>query len=155
MSNRKVVLGLGNLLMGDEGFGIHAIEYLKRSMPSDSTFEFIDGGVLGLNLLPLVLDCSHLLVIDVVEGNQPAGAIIEVSKERILAPTEMKLSEHQIGFQEVLGVVNFHSSLPKFIHTIGVQPKTIAFGIELSAEVRKGFPEVINRVKATMSDWSL
>ncbi len=67
---RRVVLGLGNLLNRDEGLGVHALRELERRFDADPGVEIVDGGVLGLNLLPLVEACSHLLVLDAVDAGR-------------------------------------------------------------------------------------
>jgi len=75
MSNaaRKVVLGLGNLLNCDEGLGVQAVKRLDAQLGAQTDFELLDGGVLGLNLLMVVEECSHLLILDAVDaGNRQA-----------------------------------------------------------------------------------
>src|SRR5512139_995020 len=104
---RKAILGLGNLLYQDEGFGIHALRVLQEAIDVPGDIEFVDGGVLGMNLLPLVEESSHLLVLDAVNASQPPGTIVELKAEQIPLLTATKLSEHQVGFQEVLGLARF------------------------------------------------
>ena len=87
-SERKIVFGLGNTLNRDEGLGVHAVKLLEarlRSAGDESSLnppdelEFLDGGVLGLNLLPLVEEASHLLILDAVNAHQEPGSLIEMS----------------------------------------------------------------------------
>ena len=153
--HRTVILGLGNLLYQDEGFGIHALQAMQEALPAPDTVEFVDGGVLGMNLLPLVEESSHLLVLDAVDAGQPPGAILELKGEQIPLFTAVKLSEHQVGFQEVLGLARFRGNLPASLHLIGVQPQDLGSGIGLSQAVAAALPEVVNRAMATLKAWQL
>ena len=74
---RKVVLGLGNILNRDEGLGIQALKLLDAQLGEHPEVELLDGGVLGLNLLMIVEECSHLLILDAVDAKKPAGMVIE------------------------------------------------------------------------------
>ena len=139
--------------MGDEGFGIHALDKLRHTRFPNNSFELIDGGVLGLNLLPLILDCSHLMVIDAVDAGEAQGKVIELGKEDLLSPVGIKLSEHQIGFQEVLGIAHFRGSLPTHLSAVGVQPKTITLSTQLSPEALESMGEVLRRVGNKLKEW--
>ncbi len=80
--NRKVVLGLGNLLNRDEGLGVQALKLLDAQLGQQTQFELLDGGVLGLNLLMIVEECSHLLILDAVNVGRPAGTVVNCAKRR-------------------------------------------------------------------------
>jgi hydrogenase maturation protease len=152
---RKAILGLGNLLNLDEGFGIHALRAMQEAIPASDDVEFVDGGVLGMNLLPLVEESSYLLVLDAIDAGQPPGTIIELKGEQIPLFTAAKLSEHQVGFQEVLGLARFRGNLPMNLHLIGVQPQDMSSGIGLSSAVASTMPEVVKRAMATLKAWQL
>jgi len=150
-----VILGLGNLLFQDEGFGIHAVQALKEELDRNSDLEFVDGGVLGLNLLPLIEECQNLLVLDVIDAGQPAGTLIELDKDEIPFYAGAKLSEHQVSFQEVLGLALFRDCLPNHLYLIGVQPEDFSMGIGLSQPVTDALPQVTIRVKDVLQGWGL
>jgi hydrogenase maturation protease len=152
-SHRKVVLGLGNLLLGDEGFGIHAVCLLQDQLDGKFPVEWVDGGVLGLNLLPLVEECSHLLVLDIVDGGEPGGTVIELARAEIPTYQGIKLSEHQVGFQEVLAMAKFRKHYPTFLHLVGVQPGNLSPGIELSPCVKSAIAEVAWRARNVLQTW--
>jgi hydrogenase maturation protease len=150
---RKIVLGLGNLLLGDEGFGIHALQFLQAKGCSHYPVEWVDGGVLGLNLLPLVEECSHLLVLDAVDAGKPGGALVEMAQDEIPLYHGMKMSEHQIGFQEVLAVAKFRGRYPTHLHLVGVQSVNLSIGTELSPPVIAALPEVYLRSAIILHSW--
>lgn len=152
-AQRKIVLGLGNLLNKDEGLGVQAVERLRAHLGPLSEVELLDGGVLGLSLLMLVEECSHLLVLDAVDARQPPGSVIELSREQIPLFTGVKLSEHQITFQEVLGLAKMRDLLPAHLHLIGVQPKDISIGLDLSPEVQQVMPNVLRRAATILQQW--
>jgi hydrogenase maturation protease len=153
--NRKVVLGLGNLLNKDEGLGVHAIKALDAQRTPFCNVELLDGGVLGLNLLMIVEECDHLLILDAVNKSKPAGTVIELEKDQIPLFSGVKLSQHQITFQEVLGLAAVRGKLPEYIHLIGIQPEDISIGIDLSPTVTKAIPDLIERARNKINAWGL
>ncbi len=169
---RVIVLGLGNLLCGDDGFGIHALRRLEEgtglagasldAAPEPRLFpdrftggevEFVDGGVLGLNLLPLVESCTHLLVLDAIDGGYPPGTVIELGGVKVPLYATHKLSEHQVSFHEVLALAAFRGRLPERLHVIGVQPADLSAGIELSAPAQAALDEVATRAARALESW--
>ena len=155
-SNRKIVLGLGNTLNRDEGLGVHALKALEQHIAGQvPELEFLDGGVLGLNLLPLVEEASHLLVLDAIDARKEPGTVIEMKRDEIPLYTGIKMSDHQITFQEVLGLASFRGRLPEHLHLIGIQPADLSIGVDLSPIVTACMPEVMERSKAILREWGL
>ncbi|MHC1740569.1 MAG: HyaD/HybD family hydrogenase maturation endopeptidase [Anaerolineaceae bacterium] len=152
-SNRKVVLGLGNTLNRDEGLGVQALKLLDSRLGEQSDFELLDGGVLGLNLLMIVEECSHLLILDAVNIGKPAGSVVELTKEQIPLFSGIQLSQHQITFQEVLGLAKIRGYLPERLHLIGIQPADISTGLDLSQIVKDALPEVVSRALVVLDNW--
>ncbi len=152
-AKRKVVLGLGNILNRDEGLGVQALKRLDVQLGEQLEFELLDGGVLGLNLLMIVEECSHLLILDAVNAGKPAGTIIELRKEQIPLYSGIKLSQHQITFQEVLGLANVRGYLPEHLHLIGIQPEDLSIGLELSPTVERSLPGMVDRACGFLEYW--
>jgi hydrogenase maturation protease len=154
-TQRKVVLGLGNLLNRDEGLGVQALKLLDAQLGQQTALELLDGGVLGLNLLMIVEECSHLLILDAVNIGKPAGSVVELRKEQIPLYAGVKLSQHQVTFQEVLGLANIRGYLPEHLHLVGIQPDDLSIGLELSPVVKRAMPEVVNRAILVLKNWGL
>ena len=152
-AKRKVVLGLGNILNRDEGLGIQALRLLEPQSGDFPEFEFLDGGVLGLNLLMIVEECSHLLLLDSVDAKKPAGTVIELAKEQIPLYSGIKMSQHQVTFQEVLGLANIRGYLPENLHLIGIQPEDLSVGLGLSSSVETALPQVIEKAITVLNQW--
>jgi hydrogenase maturation protease len=155
VAQRKVILGLGNLLNRDEGLGVQVLPLLDAQLGEQQAVELLDGGVLGLNLLMIVEECSHLLILDAVNTGKPPGTVVELAKEQIPLFTGIRLSQHQVTFQEVLGLAGVRGFLPEHLHLIGVQPEDISIGLELSSTVQAALPEVVSRASAVLRAWGL
>ena len=153
---RIVVMGLGNTLNCDEGLGVQALKELDaqlQSRPPD--LELLDGGVLGLNLLMIVEECSHLLILDAVDADKAPGTVIELTKEEIPLYAGVRLSQHQTTFQEVLGLAKMRDHLPEHLHLIGIQPQNLEIGMEISAVVEQAIPEVTARAIQILKTWGI
>jgi len=151
----QIILGLGNILNSDEGFGVEAMKFLQEAFSDNTNVEFIDGGVMGLDLLPLVESCSHLLILDAIDAGSPPGTIIEMSRDEIPLYNNVKMSEHQITFQEVLGFAKLREKLPEHLHLIGVQPESTSLGVGLSETLNNRLPEVIKAGRKILLEWGL
>jgi hydrogenase maturation protease len=151
---RRVVLGLGNILNKDEGLGVRALELLGTQPALPMGFELLDGGVLGLNLLMIVEECSHLLILDSVDADKPPGTLVELRKEDIPLYSGVKLSQHQVTFQEVLGLAAMRGNLPEHLQLIGIQPHDISIGLDLSDEVSNALQDVVVRAILVMQHWN-
>jgi hydrogenase maturation protease len=153
--NRIIVLGLGNTLNRDEGLGVHCLQPLQERLEDFPAIDVLDGGVLGLDLLPLVESCSHLLILDAVDARKPPGTIVELSRKEIPLFSRFKLSWHQVTFQEVLQFAEVRGNLPEHLHLVGAQPADISTGFGLSPVITPLVPEIANRVVAVLKKWGL
>jgi hydrogenase maturation protease len=156
-TGRRIVLGLGNTLNRDEGLGIYALAFLQEKLAErGAQLEFLDGGALGLNLLPWVEEASHLLVLDsiVSRGSLP-GQVMELTREDIPLYRNIKMSDHQITFQEVLGLAKFRDKLPEHLHLVGAQPVDLSIGVGISSEIQAVMPEILSRAERVLREWSL
>lgn len=154
-SNSILVLGIGNILNNDEGIGVHAARTLQAKYPDPAGFVIHDGGTLGLNLLPLVDDATHLLILDAVDAGREPGALIELVGEQIPLFGGAKLSEHQLTFQEVLGLALLRGTLPPQLRLIGVQPADLSVGVGLSTAGEAALPAMVAAAEAVLRRWGL
>lgn len=158
--NRKMVLGLGNTLNKDEGLGVFAVgaleTHLKETLGIDTDIEFVDGGALGLNLLPWVEECSHLLVLDsMISRFSVPGQVMELAKNEIPLYRNIKMSDHQITFQEVLGLAKFRDKFPQHLHLVGAQPVDMSIGYGISPEIEAVMPQIVQRAERVLREWKL
>ncbi len=140
-----VVLGIGNLLMQDEGIGIHVIEALKKeSLPEN--VELVDGAVAGFDLLPVVNGCDALIVIDAIKTGDEAGSIYRFNPEEITVERESGVSLHAVDFFQVLEFAKRYKKLPPTV-MIAVVPAEMGWGMELSAAAAQKIPKLVEMVK--------
>lgn len=156
-SGRKIVMGLGNTLNKDEGLGVHALALLEKKLAEAAPeVEFLDGGALGLNLLPWVEEASHLLVLDsVVSRFSLPGQVMELAKDEIPLYRNIKMSDHQITFQEVLGLAKIRERFPEHLHLVGAQPVDMNIGYGMSPEIEAVVPEILERAERVLREWGL
>lgn len=120
---RVVVMGLGNLLWADEGFGVRVAERLYAHYHWPENVEIVDGGTQGLNLLGYVENASHLLILDAIDYGLEPRTLRTYAGERIPAYlSAKKMSLHQNSFSEVLALADIRGHLPTHIALVGLQP---------------------------------
>lgn len=149
-----LVLGIGNLLWADEGFGVRAVEALNEMFIFPIGVELMDGGTLGLNLLPHIESSRRVLVFDAIDFGHPPGTLRVLRDDEVPACGARKLSPHQNGFNDVLALAQLHGCAPDTIVAIGVQPQTLDdFGGSLTEPVRARLAEAVQLAAAQLSAW--
>ena len=151
--NQITILGIGNTLYTDEGLGVHALSPLEDIYGSDEQVEIVDGSTDGMSLLGPVEDTDYLIVIDAINAGKEGGSIIELHGDDIPAYFGVKMSIHQLGFQEVLLASKLRDKYPKHIVMIGMQPTSLELGIELSETNKTQLPELVNLVQQQVVKW--
>lgn len=147
------ILGIGNPLLGDDGFGVEVVKKLKEEIGESPDVEIIDGGSLGIYLLPYLEDKTHLIVVDVVNFGGKPGEIVKFELSKIPAFIGLKVSEHQITFHEVIALMNLLEIKPVESVLIGVQLKRNEWGAEMSDEVKGAIGEVVEKIKEQIEIW--
>jgi len=135
MDTRKSIgiLGIGNLLVQDEGFGVHFIEHLTKHYDIPDNVSVLDGGTAGIMLAPFIEDVDFLYVIDTVSLNKEPGSIHCFSDEDVRSGTvQMRMSPHQVGLIEILSMCKFRDKAPEKTEMITVVPKDLEVSIGLS-----------------------
>jgi hydrogenase maturation protease len=150
------VLGVGNLLMGDDGAGLHALKALKESgYAFPERVKFLDGGTAGLELLYFLQDTEKLLIIDAVISVGDAASIKTFKGEDIPAIFSRKFSVHEIGIKDLLFAMRLSGTGPREISLIGIQPKTMEISLELSPEVSQAIPGVVEAALQQLRGWGV
>ena len=148
-----LVLGLGNLLMSDDGLGSRVIEALEKEGLGSSEIRLLDGGTLGLDLLPRLEGIERLLIIDALQMGVAPGTLVRLEGEEVPRAFANKLSVHQMGLQDLLAVAELQGNLPQELVVIGVQSAIIEMGMELSPAVAAAFDEVLEAVRQQLAVW--
>ncbi len=140
---KTIVLGLGNVLYGDEGLGVRLTERLDRRHSFLPELEIVDGGTRGLALLPYIEQAEKMLVLDAVDMSlSPGTSVILEGKAVPRWLATRKLSLHQTSFAELLALATFRKTLPSKLILLGVQPADLTYGSSLSPQLERQLPDL-------------
>jgi len=141
------ILGIGNLLFGDEGVGIHLVRYLEERWMLPPGVELFDGGTAGLFLSTFIETCRVLIVVDALAIEEPPGTVRVYQNDEVRAGLlQTNLSPHQVGFLETIELCRLQDREPEQLVVIGVCPERIEVGLELSATIREVLPLLADEV---------
>jgi hydrogenase maturation protease len=142
---KVTVLGIGNLLLQDEGVGVHLVQRLA-SVVDTAGVELVDGGTSPDIQYLVGDDTDKLIVVDAVDAGDEPGAVYRFAADDVEQDSATPISLHEIGIIETLKLMSLRDGKPKSTVVIGVQPKSIDYGLELSPEVERKMPKVIELV---------
>lgn len=141
MNGNVLIMGIGNLLLGDEGVGVHAVRGLaERDLPPG--VDVLDGGTAGADLIDHMAGRAKVVVIDAADGDGPPGTVYRCEAEELLGQRGA-LSLHEFGLTDSLRMASQLGCAPERVVILGVQPATLAPGMELSREVAAALPGVM------------
>lgn len=143
---KTLILGVGNLLMSDEGVGVHVIQRLVSDFQLPEQVQILDGGTLGMDLLYYLEGVENLLLIDAVEAHREPGALIRLEDDAVPAFLSIKISPHQLGVPDMLAAARLKDVYPQHIVLWGVQPERIEIGLELSPVVAAQVEPIISHL---------
>ena len=148
------MVGLGNRLQGDEALGAIAVARLADELPADlhEDVELIDGGTLGVGLLPYLDGFAGLVLVDVIEAGSEPGTLVELDPAG-LNPTAGALGVHELGVAELLGALRLLAHEAPRVRIIGLQPQPIGLGLELSEPLAAALPRLVGRVVDCLRAW--
>ncbi len=133
-----LVLGLGNILLSDEGVGVRIVEALDASHELPDEVESLDGGTTGMELLDRVAGRDCLIVADAVNADGPAGRVIRLENDDIRMLFETRFSPHQLGLSDMLAALRLIDEAPRRVVVIGVVPENLKTGLDLSPAAAGG-----------------
>lgn len=140
---KLLVLGIGNVLMNDDAAGALVVRELEEKYADkDENLRVIEGGTLGLDLLPLVEWADRLVIADAVDLDLPAGTVVKIKGEDVAPVFENKLSPHQMGMKDLLLTAELAGYRPPVVVLYGIQVKSIQMDMTLSPEVASGCPKL-------------
>ena len=150
-----LVLGIGNSLMNDDALGVTAIEQLKERYHFPAGVTVVDGGTLGLDLLPMLEGVRKLLVIDAIDMGAPPGALFRLQGEEVPRAFASKLSVHQMGVQDLLAVAELQGHVPEELVVWGVQPGSIEMEMRLTPAVAAALAPLLDGVIGELAGWGV
>lgn len=142
---RTLVLGIGNILLRDEGIGVRVIEYLRRLDLPDEV-ECVDGGTAGADLLEILCGRRRLIVIDAMDAGLEPGTMLEMGLEDLQAMERPQLSLHDLDLPQTLEMARLLGEEPEKVILLGIQPERVECGMELTERLSKQIPAIAAKV---------
>ncbi len=150
---RALVLGLGNTLLQDEGLGVRALERLHARFHLPAAVQGIEGGVLGLDLLPYLEPDVPLVVIDAVQSGARPGQVVRLEGDAIPRALALKTSLHQVGLLELLAAALLRGTLPRLVVLWGMEPGCLDWGTALTPAVAQALDTLVDSVADELRGW--
>jgi hydrogenase maturation protease len=141
-----LVLGIGNVLLTDEGIGVRALKELERKYTFPANVELLDGGTAGIELLRHIRNRDYLIIIDAMKCNQAPGTVVRVEGDDVPAAFRTRISPHQLGLSDLLAAAMLTDELPRNLVLFGVEPESIDIGLELTDTVEGSVDKLIDAV---------
>jgi len=150
---QTLILGVGNLLMSDEGVGVHVIQRLVADYQLPEEVQVLDGGTLGMDLLYYLEGVENLLLVDAVQARKEPGTLIRLEGDEVPAFMSIKISPHQLGVPDMLAAAKLKGYYPRRIVLWGVQPELMKIGLDLSPTVDSKMETIIENVLEQLQAW--
>lgn len=144
---RIVVMGLGNVLLTDDGAGPAALHALARAVRPDPRVTFVDGGTLGLALLDWFAPDVTMIIIDAVNVDAAPGTIVRLEGDDVFRAASTQLSTHQVGVADLLSAADQLDLTPARTVLVGVVPASLAMSVERSPAVAAALPDLVAAVE--------
>ena len=158
LGNSKItIIGIGNLLLSDDGVGVHVVRCLAAQLRENDAIECIDAGTLSYELLEWVATADAVLLIDAAQLDAPAGTVVRLNDhevERQFAQASSR-TVHQICVRDVLNTARILYERPRHWTLIGVQPGIVTWGDALSEPVLQSLGAVFGAITETLSHWGV
>ncbi len=145
-----LVLGVGNVLLTDEGIGIHALELLQQHYRLPEAVEVIDGGTSGMDLLDQLADRECVVLVDAVKTGDAPGTVVRLDGDTLPAFFRSKISPHQLGLCDLLAMLELRGEAPKELVLHGMVPYSLETHLGLSEQAAARMPEFVERIAAEL-----
>jgi hydrogenase maturation protease len=152
LSSDTVVVGVGNTILSDDGAGVHAARLLQGDPRVPVGVTILDGGTLGLGLMPYVSDASRVLFLDAVNMGEAPGTRVRMTGKDLLGASS-GFSVHQLGVADLIAALALASAGPQDIVVLGVQPANTDWGTSLSPGVEASLSWMVDAALAQLLLW--
>ncbi len=142
-NGRILVIGMGNVLMQDEGIGVRAVEELEQRYHIPDGVEVIDGGTTGMELFEPMRGAKSLIIADAVNTAAPHGTLVRIANEQIPAFFQTKLSNHQLGVSDLLALLALKGETPQQVTIVGMVPHSLENRLGLTPEAEAGLEGMV------------
>jgi len=146
-----LVLGIGNILLQDEGIGVHVVRELQRRYQIPAGVEILDGGTAGMSLLDDLMDQEYMIIVDAVHTGEPPGTVVRLADEAVPVFLQQRISPHQLGLSEVLAALVLTDKKPPHLVLIGIVPEAMELSLELTATIEQKLDLLVNKVVSELA----
>ena len=146
MSSSLLILGLGNVLLRDDGVGAAAVARLIDQYELPDSVSALDGGTLGLSLLPYLEDAASVMLVDAVKADAPPGTLVRLERDEVGPAVATRLSPHQIGVADLLDGARCRERYPSRVLLLGIVPESLDLEVGLSPPVAAALPALVDCV---------
>ncbi len=146
------VLGVGNTIMQDDGFGVHVIEKMQEMKWPDN-IKFLDGGTLGMGLLPYLEGTTRLLIVDAISADGKAGDFFSFAGEEVNAYFSHKISVHDLGLNDLLAALSITNKPIKETIIMGVKPAVVDLGVSMTKNIEAKIDETVEKIIIQLKKW--
>ena len=141
-----LVLGIGNVLLTDEGIGVRALKELERKFIFPPEVGLLDGGTAGIELLRHIRNRDHLIIIDAMKCGQKPGTVVRLEGMEVPTAFRTRISPHQLGLSDLLAAAMLTDELPKNLMLFGVEPERIDVGLDLTETVEANVDKLVEAI---------
>lgn len=150
---KTLLLGLGNIILRDEGLGVRAVERIRERYVVGDDVELMDGGTLGLELLPYLEETDSVLIVDAIRTGDVPGTLIRLEGQSIPSALAIKMSMHQVGLQELLAISAIRETTPQRIVLWGIEPQLMEPGLDLTPLIESRMDVLIDSIVQELRSW--
>jgi hydrogenase maturation protease len=143
-----LVLGLGNVLCGDDGLGVVAVHLLQRHFQAPDGVSVLDGGTLGLSLLAYLEEAHEAILVDAIRADGPFGSLVRLEGDEVAPAVAGRLSVHQVGVSDLLEAARWRERYPSRVILLGLVPESVELGLGRTPAVEAALPGLVERVVA-------
>lgn len=154
-NNPIVLLGVGNILLTDEGFGVHVVNQLREDYIFNPPVTILDGGTMGMELLTYMRGMTKLLLVDAINGGEAPGTVYEFPHEEMNSYFTEAISVHEVGMQDILRIRALQEDPLEDAVVIGVEPENLELGLDLSETTQVVVKDVKERILAVLASWNV
>jgi hydrogenase maturation protease len=150
-----LVLGLGNILMSDDGVGVKVVERLREKYKFPERVGVLDGGIRGLALMPCLEGIRKLIVVDAVASFKTPGDLTRLAGEEVLESQTQKVFSHQGGLADLLLAARFTKLYPEEVILWGVEPAVVTPGMGLSPPIAARVDDLVEKIMEELRRWDI
>ncbi|WP_289088174.1 HyaD/HybD family hydrogenase maturation endopeptidase [uncultured Veillonella sp.] len=153
--NSITLLGVGNILLSDEGVGVHVVNEMRQDYTFTPEINIVDGGTMGMELLSYMRGMKKLLLVDAVQGGESPGTVYEFLHQETETYFAEHISVHEVGMQDILRIRALQEDPLDDAVVIGVEPMSLDIGLEPTPLVQQAMPDMKQRIIAVLTNWGV